>query len=334
MDQFLIDLAVHANWERFMPFPDNFRQTTQPNTPHTKEEYDYFISQLQAENKEAIQYVTNVDRGIVQHNAKSIHPLVTEFEFQYDAIDNYKKNLKYPQRWYLFHGSPLGNWHSILRNGIKNMSGTRFMSTGQAYGPGVYASNNLSIAYGYGGHGKSHCVAVIEVLVDPEQYRKAEGIYVIPDDKLLFPRYLFRMTGLPKTDGKEILAYYKKLREGLIKPKTKVKRMEADRQAISHCFIEPLTDYCWSIVIDGVLCRCYVFNYPFTVPVIQLCNVIDEVKSKDAMKYFDSYGCYQYPFLEWSPQNEVLDVVKHAKKHVEFSTLVQKKEEYATLESL
>ncbi len=327
MDEFLIDLARHATWERFLPFPDKFRRTTQPNTPHTEEEYAAFIMALDAENKEAIEYITNVDRGIVQHNEKSIHPMVTEYEFQYDPIDNYKKNLKYPNRWYLFHGSPIGNWHSILRNGIKNMSGTRFMSTGQALGPGVYASDNLATAYQYSGHGKSHCIAVIELLVDPATYHKGNGVYVIPDDKLLFPRYLFKLTGLPKTDGKEILSYYKKLREGLIKSKTKVNRLEADRQAISNYFIEKLTEHCWSIVIDGILCRCYVFNYPFTVPILQLCY-------KTNNKNFDEYGCYKFPFIDWTPQNDILTIIQHAKKVVNFDTLTQTKEEYAILEAL
>lgn len=327
MDQFLIDLAEKATWERFLPFPDKFRTTTRPDTPHTKEEFDAFIVALKSENKEAIEYVTRVDRGIVQHNTKSIHPLVTEFEFQYDPIDNYKKNLKYPNRWYLFHGSPIGNWHSILRNGIKNMSGTRFMSTGQAHGAGVYASDNIGTAYSYSGHGPVHCMAVIELLVDPTPYKKTEGIYVIPDDKLLFPRYLFQMKGLPKSDGKEILAYYKKLREGLIKSKTKVNRLENDRQMISNNFIEKLTEHSWSIIIDGVLCRCYVFNYPFTVPIIQLCY-------KTENHNFDEYGCYKFPYLDWSPQNDILSVIQHAKKEVDFEHLVVSKEEYANLEAL
>lgn len=37
-----------------------------------------------------------------------------------------------------FHGSALGNWHCIFRQGLKNYSGTEKMSSGQAYGAGVY----------------------------------------------------------------------------------------------------------------------------------------------------------------------------------------------------
>ena len=322
MDEFLIDLAKKANWERFLPFPESFRKTTRPGEPHTKEEYELFQRALANDNKEAIDYITNIDIGIVQHNAKSIHPSITEFEFQYDFIDNYKKNLKYPQRWYLFHGSPIGNWHSILRNGIKNMSGTRFMSTGQAHGPGVYASNQLSIAYGYGGHGKTHCVAVIELLVDPAQFKKAEGIYVIPDDKLLFPRYLLRMLALPNSSGEEILNYYKKLRDGLIKPKTKKSRLEFDKKLLLDHFIEDLGNHTWSIHIDGILARLYIYNFPFTAPVLQLVNKTDN-------ENFDSSGCFIYDFDDWSPKKDLLSVVLQAKPA--FRNLILTSEEYPYL---
>ncbi|CAN0561575.1 unnamed protein product, partial [Ectocarpus sp. 12 AP-2014] len=34
--------------------------------------------------------------------------------------------------FYAFHGSRPGNWHGILQEGLKNMSGSRWMSTGAA----------------------------------------------------------------------------------------------------------------------------------------------------------------------------------------------------------
>jgi hypothetical protein len=327
MEEFLIDLALNATWDRLLPFPDEFRVNTKPPQDHSKEDHKNFIDALNKREQKALSYVLDIDRGIVQHNKKSIHPLVTEYEFQYDAIDNYRKNLKYPKRWYLFHGSPLGNWHSILRNGIKNMSGTRFMSSGQAHGAGVYASNDLHLAYGYGGNAGGKCVAVIELLVDPSQFKKTDGIYVIPDDKLLFPRYLLRMSGLPKSDGKEILDYYKKLRDGLIKSKTKPNRLEKDRRQLDAYFIETLSDHCWSIVVDGTLMRCYVYNYPFTVPVLQLVYKVDN-------EYFDKLGCYNYPFLDWSAQDDILKVIEHAKSNVDFEKLSTQSttEEYTKLE--
>jgi hypothetical protein len=51
-----------------------------------------------------------------------------------------------------FHGSSIENWHSILRNGIKNMSGTAGQLNGAAYGNGVYISPTAgkSVQNGFG----------------------------------------------------------------------------------------------------------------------------------------------------------------------------------------
>ncbi|KAJ3301850.1 hypothetical protein HDU93_006790, partial [Gonapodya sp. JEL0774] len=52
---------------------------------------------------------------------------------------------KRPQSIYAFHGSPLRNWHSIIRNGLhfKNIM------HGRAYGNGIYHSPQLSTSQGY-----------------------------------------------------------------------------------------------------------------------------------------------------------------------------------------
>ena len=48
-----------------------------------------------------------------------------------------------------FHGSDVENWHSILRNGIRNMSGTALQINGAAYGKGVYISPSAAMSLGY-----------------------------------------------------------------------------------------------------------------------------------------------------------------------------------------
>jgi len=48
-----------------------------------------------------------------------------------------------------FHGSPMGNWHSILRMGLKNYSNTKQQLHGAAYGSGIYLASNFSTSTGY-----------------------------------------------------------------------------------------------------------------------------------------------------------------------------------------
>jgi len=55
--------------------------------------------------------------------------------------------------FFAFHGSAVGNWHSILRNGLKNASNTPLMSAGAAYGPGIYLGKSSAISAGYSGLG-------------------------------------------------------------------------------------------------------------------------------------------------------------------------------------
>lgn len=46
-----------------------------------------------------------------------------------------------------FHGSSFGDWHSILRNGLKVMSNTKYLLNGAAHGSGIYHSPTLLYQY-------------------------------------------------------------------------------------------------------------------------------------------------------------------------------------------
>lgn len=91
---------------------------------------------------------------------------------------------------YLFHGSMIGNWYSILANGIKVYSGTNKMLNGQAYGSGIYLSNDYNTSFGYTKSTGKSILAVYEVIGSKEQYKKTANIYVVPKDSLLILRYL------------------------------------------------------------------------------------------------------------------------------------------------
>lgn len=49
----------------------------------------------------------------------------------------FKELRKQHGSYFAFHGSGIENWHSILRRGLLNCSGTKLQTTGAAYGPGV-----------------------------------------------------------------------------------------------------------------------------------------------------------------------------------------------------
>ena len=50
---------------------------------------------------------------------------------------------------FMFHGSPTENWHAILRNGLRVMSGTTGQLNGAAHGKGVYFAPNAGTSIDY-----------------------------------------------------------------------------------------------------------------------------------------------------------------------------------------
>jgi hypothetical protein len=46
-------------------------------------------------------------------------------------------------------GSSIENWHCILRQGLKNASGTKLQVNGAAYGNGIYLSPHFGTSLGY-----------------------------------------------------------------------------------------------------------------------------------------------------------------------------------------
>jgi len=50
---------------------------------------------------------------------------------------------------FAFHGSPVGNWHSILRNGLKNATSTKLQRNGAIYGAGICLAKESRMSLSY-----------------------------------------------------------------------------------------------------------------------------------------------------------------------------------------
>lgn len=276
MDQFLINLALCADPTRLTPFPDSYRITSKPGKNHTMDEYNCLINDIKAKVPKAISLITNIDLGIAKHDNSSALMKMDEYEFKYPYSEEYLKNMRYPKRWYLFHGSPISNWHSILRTGIKNMSGTRFMTSGQAYGSGVYLSDNLMLSLLYGSSRNNtsaqsvkYCISVIELLVDPVIYNKGNNVYVVPDESVLFPRYLYYISQNIKTNGVDLLKYYTKLRNNLLVDNRKDKRIEFEiTELLTNGFLLSSRKDYLILKINKKMYKCYLYKFPICPPVI------------------------------------------------------------------
>ncbi|KAL6060336.1 Protein mono-ADP-ribosyltransferase parp16 [Balamuthia mandrillaris] len=105
--------------------------------------------------------------------------------------------------FFAFHGSPMENWHPIMRTGLKNMSNTSNMLHGAAHGAGIYLAPNASTSGGYmrsgTGWSKSQfgssvsCLALVEVIDHPDIYGRdhSQWCYVVKDEEHLITRFFF-----------------------------------------------------------------------------------------------------------------------------------------------
>jgi hypothetical protein len=83
-----------------------------------------------------------------------------------------------------YHGSPMGKWVSILRGGLVNLSNTPHMSTGAAFGKGVYFSKTVDVAISY-----TRGCGMIAICEFPEPEIK-DTYYVVPNHAQIHIRYL------------------------------------------------------------------------------------------------------------------------------------------------
>ncbi|KAH0790001.1 UBA/TS-N domain containing protein [Histomonas meleagridis] len=119
-----------------------------------------------------------------------------EVEFQEKKKKNAGKSL------YMWHGSGNDRWHSIIRNGLKNMSRVPGgVLHGTAYGEGIYFAKNSTMSFYYTQSGynnyknsklpsKIMLIALCEV-VPNNQLRDHGELYTLIDEKACVVRFVF-----------------------------------------------------------------------------------------------------------------------------------------------
>ncbi|PLB54186.1 hypothetical protein P170DRAFT_431815 [Aspergillus steynii IBT 23096] len=138
-------------------------------------------------------------------------------------------NLTYPTL-FAWHGSPLYNWHSILREGLH----FKHMAHGRAYGNGVYMSNSFQLSLGYSQRFSqsswpnsllrvSSAISLNEVVNAPKEFVQSQACYVVRQLEWIQPRYLFiqcQDSSKPSADVAPASAYYQDPQHRAIGPGT------------------------------------------------------------------------------------------------------------------
>jgi hypothetical protein len=200
---------------------------------------------------------------------------------------------KFPQKYFLFHGSNLSSWYPIVKNGLKVMSGTSMMVNGAVYGNGIYFSDSFQMSWGYARgtvltnrYGSQIVVGVFEILEDPVKWKKAPSIYVIDDEQVLLLRTLVLM-GSNSTPHKDISDYFlkeiplqkqtNKLNVGMLKNK----RLEGEHKKLMGLDFLELIDIQdqWKWIVKfkkikntDISLEIIFSNYPINPPIVKLLN--------------------------------------------------------------
>lgn len=120
------------------------------------------------------------------YKTQIINIKVDQYEIKY-LSDNNKKVYGH-----LFHGSSIENWYSILCNGVKILSGTKLMTSGKAYGNGIYLSDDVNLSLNYSKNG--NMLGVFEIYDDISKYKKSSNIFVIDNEDILKLKYLIKLS--------------------------------------------------------------------------------------------------------------------------------------------
>lgn len=259
LGEFLLSIADQASTTRFYPFPKAFRKQRGKESPlganfesYTEEEYKSMRQTLDKiiKNKDnlpamydddlclaLIEYLFSTELQLY-HIGKTFHKSIDEYSFKHNEIKERINDIHVKERWYLFHGSTYGNWHSILRNGLVVASNTDLMSAGASYGVGIYASDDINVSFNYGmSSNNHHYIGILELTTDPAKFKKGVGVYVINDTSCITLRYMLDITKfVPQLN--EILPFYKRTNDRMLKQKKVPKRLEKDLDEIKE-YISP-----------------------------------------------------------------------------------------------
>lgn len=158
----------------------------------------------------------DVDESVTKMSKMKLRKVncqIYQFKISYDRETEKRFSENVMQ---LYHGTSFECVRPIMCEGIRNCSYTKLMTTGAAYGNGIYLSNNLSLSLGYA-RGSGRRVVFIYDVLDKPDWKKADGIYVVPDETALILRYILVLNDSFNVTMEIIDNLNKKLKYGIFK---------------------------------------------------------------------------------------------------------------------
>lgn len=123
------------------------------------------------------------------------------YKLEYSASDEnnmrFEDKLSKENSTYLFHGSKLHNWFSIIYNGLQIYSGTTKQENGASYGNGIYLSNSIELSNSYCRSNTNFVIGIFEV-INAEKYKQTPNIYVVNNVENLRLKYIVNVDKISK----------------------------------------------------------------------------------------------------------------------------------------
>jgi len=164
---------------------------------------------------ELLTYLLSVNRAALLKMPPNLHiaEMKTAHQYMMTAGNDPAKTAQFKAwrkqygSYFAFHGSSIENWHSILRVGLLNCSGTKLQTTGAAYGPGVYLAPDSGTSMGYARTGSAWskskfenssglvCMAIAEVVKHPEAPQSPNPYFVVRNPDFVATRFFLFYPG-------------------------------------------------------------------------------------------------------------------------------------------
>jgi hypothetical protein len=252
-----------------------------------------------------------------------------QYNVQYTDLEEQRFRSLSSSFCFLYHGSSPPRFHSILRNGLKNCSGTNLQAHGAAYGNGIYATDdlNLGMSYAYGSSSK-HILVVMEAIGKKSDYAKTCNIYVIPREEMQKIRFVLVIPNGTSVILSSLTAVlnkkYEACEQNIVRKKTRAQKVQEARltkelsEMISkNIIVERGANNTLSIPLKSVGIKMFIpENFPFSAPIVW----ISPAKVDSPGNVSQNGLIYD---INWKPVCRLWQIVDYVKSLIEKSQVIE-----------
>lgn len=159
--------------------------------------------------------INNIDIDNSTFNSFSSQTSIFDTPTLFDINYDYNTETNFSKPYFLFHGSHVSNWYSILRNGLKNYSNSKLMQNGKVYGDGIYLSDSITFSQSYSiKYNKDDCIiiGICKIKNESIKYKKNFNVFVVNNEnELILKHLLFIPNNTTNVKIGKIQNYYLKI---------------------------------------------------------------------------------------------------------------------------